>query len=76
MPEQAIAGRALVMRRAVIDIVRGVTLGSYGVAGSAGNWADRILRWIERHPGGLRVSVAGGSLAQRHGRRLMPAGLA
>ena len=63
MPEQSIGGRALVTRRAVIDIVRGVTLGSYGVAGFAGNWADRVLGWIERRPGGLRVSVAGGSLA-------------
>ena len=63
MPDQAIGGRALVTRRAVIDIVRGVTLGSYGVAGFAGNWADRFLGLIERRPGGLRVSVAGGSLA-------------
>ncbi len=65
MPEQPIAGRALVTRRAVIDIVRGVTLGSYGVAGFAGNWADRLLGWIEQRPGGLRVSVAGGELAIR-----------
>ena len=65
MPEQAIGGRALVTRRAVIDIVRRVTLGSYGVAGFAGNWADRLLGWIEQRPGGLRVSVAGGSLTIR-----------
>lgn len=63
MPDQAIGGRALVTRRAVIDIVRRVTLGSYGVAGFAGNWADRVLGWIEQRPGGLRVSVAGGTLA-------------
>ena len=65
MPDQAIGGRALVTRRAVIDIVRGVTLGSYGVAGFAGGWPDRVLGWIERRPGGLRVSVAGGTLAIR-----------
>jgi uncharacterized alkaline shock family protein YloU len=65
VPEQSIGGRALVTRRAVIDIVRGVTLGSYGVVGFAGNWADRVLGWIERRPGGLRVSVAGGTLAIR-----------
>ena len=65
MPDQAIGGRALVTRRAVIDIVRRVTLGSYGVAGFAGNWADRVLGWIEQRPGGLRVSVAGGTLAIR-----------
>ena len=65
MPDPSIGGRALVTRRAVIDIVRRVTLGSYGVAGFAGNWADRLLGWIEQRPGGLRVSVAGGSLAIR-----------
>jgi uncharacterized alkaline shock family protein YloU len=65
VPEESIGGRALVTRRAVIDIVRRVTLGSYGVAGFAGNWADRMLGWIEQRPGGLRVSVAGGSLAIR-----------
>ena len=65
MPDQAIGGRALVTRRAIIDIVRRVTLGSYGVAGFAGSWADRVLGWIEQRPGGLRVSVAGGTLAIR-----------
>lgn len=63
MPDQSIGGRALVTRRAVIDIVRRVTLVSYGVAGFAGNWADRVLGWIEQRPGGLRVSVAGQVLA-------------
>jgi uncharacterized alkaline shock family protein YloU len=65
VPDQAIGGRALVTRRAVIDIVRRVTLGSYGVAGFDGNWLDRLLGWIEQRPGGLRVSVAGGTLAIR-----------
>jgi uncharacterized alkaline shock family protein YloU len=65
VPDHSIAGRALVTRRAVIDIVRGVTLGSYGVAGFAGSVPDRMLGWIERRPGGLRVSIAGGQLAIR-----------
>ena len=65
MPDRPIGGRALVTRRAVIDIVRGVTLGQYGVAGFTGSWADRVLGWIENRPGGLRVSVAGGALAIR-----------
>jgi uncharacterized alkaline shock family protein YloU len=65
VPDGSIGGRALVTRRAVIDIVRRVTLGSYGVAGFAGNWADRLLGWIEQRPGGLRVSVADGALAIR-----------
>jgi uncharacterized alkaline shock family protein YloU len=65
VPDGSIGGRALVTRRAIIDIVRRVTLGQYGVAGFTGNWADRVLGWIENRPGGLRVSVAGGSLAIR-----------
>src|SRR5215213_617983 len=65
VPDGSIGGRALVTRRAVIDIVRRVTLGSYGVAGFAGSWADRVLGWIEQRPGGLRVSVAGGTLTIR-----------
>lgn len=65
MPDGSIGGRALVTRRAIIDIVRRVTLGQYGVAGFAGNWADRLLGWIENRPGGLRVSVAGGELSIR-----------
>jgi len=65
VPDASIGGRALVTRRAIIDIVRHVTLGQYGVAGFAGNWADRVLGWIENRPGGLRVSVAGGALGIR-----------
>ena len=65
MPDGSIGGRALVTRRAIIDIVRRVTLGQYGVAGFSGSWADRVLGWIENRPGGLRVSVAGGALTIR-----------
>jgi uncharacterized alkaline shock family protein YloU len=65
VPDGSIGGRALVTRRAIIDIVRRVTLGQYGVTGFTGNRADRILGWIENRPGGLRVSVAGGALAIR-----------
>jgi uncharacterized alkaline shock family protein YloU len=65
VPDGSIGGRAVVTRRAIIDIVRRVTLGQYGVAGFAGNWIDRLLGWIENRPGGLRVSVSGGELAIR-----------
>lgn len=61
MPE-AIAGRALVTRRAVIDIVRRVTLGSYGVVGFAGGWLDRFFGALERRPGGMRISLRDGKL--------------
>ena len=43
VPDHTIAVRALFTRRAVIDIVRAVTLDSYGVAGFAGSWPDRVL---------------------------------
>ena len=62
MPDEAVAGRSLVTRRAVIDIVRRVTLGSYGVAGFAGGWLDRLVGSLERRPGGLRISLRGGEL--------------
>ena len=65
MPDGSIGGRALVTRRAIIDVVRRVTLSQYGVAGFSGSWPDRVLGWIENRPGGLRVSVAGGALAVR-----------
>ena len=64
MPD-SIGGRALVTRRAIIDIVRSVTLAQYGVAGFTGSWTDRVLGWIENRPAGLRISVAGGALAIR-----------
>ena len=65
MPDRPIGGRALVTRRAIIDIVRRVTLSQYGVAGFTGSLADRVLGSIENRPAGLRVSVAGGALAIR-----------
>ena len=52
MPDESTPGRALVTRRAIADIVRGVTLGQYGVAGFAGGVV----------PSGLRVSLRGGDL--------------
>jgi uncharacterized alkaline shock family protein YloU len=52
LPDDPTPGRALVTRRAIADIVRNVTLGSYGVAGFAG-----------AVPAGLRISLRGGGLA-------------
>jgi uncharacterized alkaline shock family protein YloU len=49
---QPTAGRSLVTRRAVVDLVRGATLGSYGVTGFAGLPLDRLLgRLGLAHPG-------------------------
>ena len=45
-------GRSLVTQRAVIDIVRGATLGSYGVTGLAGGTLARLLERLGlAHPG-------------------------
>ena len=52
MPDESTPGRALVTRRAIADIVRGVALGQYGVAGFAGGVV----------PAGLRISLRGGQL--------------
>ena len=62
MPDASIPGRALVSRHAVIDIVRRVTLGSYGVAGFDAGIVERVLGVLERRPGGLRVAVDRGAL--------------
>ena len=52
VPTQPTAGRTLVTRRAVIDIVRTATLGSYGVTGFAAQPVERLLAWLGLgHPG-------------------------
>ena len=51
VPTDRPAGRSLVTRRAIVDIVRGATLGSYGVTGFAGDWPDRPPRAARERPG-------------------------
>lgn len=60
VPTQPTAGRTLVTRRAVTDIVRTATLGSYGVTGFAAQPLDRLLGWLGlSHPGiGVRLGEA------------------
>jgi uncharacterized alkaline shock family protein YloU len=54
-------GRSLVSRRAIVDIVRSATLGSYGVIGFAGGGPfGRLPEWLGLPPRGLRVHLAGG----------------
>ena len=65
VPDEPIPGRALATRRAVMDIVRAATLGSYGVAGFAGGPIERILAFLEGRPPGLHVDVTEGALAIR-----------
>jgi uncharacterized alkaline shock family protein YloU len=42
VPTNPTPGRSLVTRRAVVDVVRVATLGSYGVTGFAGGWIGRL----------------------------------
>ncbi len=43
MPTQPTAGRSLVARRAIVDLVRSATLGSYGVTGFSARPHERLL---------------------------------
>jgi uncharacterized alkaline shock family protein YloU len=51
-------GRALVTRRAVVDIVRSATLGSYGVTGFAATLPERLLAAAGLAQPGIRVVLA------------------
>ena len=54
-------GRSLVSRRAVVDIVRAATLGSYGVIGFAGGtFLDRIGQRLGLAPRGVAVRLDDG----------------
>jgi uncharacterized alkaline shock family protein YloU len=57
LPTQPTAGRTLVTRRAVFDIVRTATLGSYGVTGFAGQPVDRLLGWLGLGQPGIDVHL-------------------
>ncbi len=60
MSSEKTPGRSLVTRRAIVDVVRAATLGSYGVAGVAGGPVGRLLaRFDLAHPG-ITVRIAGG----------------
>lgn len=62
MPTASTPGRSIVSRRAVIDIVRTATLGSYGVTGFAGGMVGRLLERLGFSQRGIRVSFADGTL--------------
>ena len=57
VPTPPTAGRTLVTRRAVLDIVRSATLGSYGVTGFAGSPIKRLLGWLGLRQPGIRVHL-------------------
>jgi uncharacterized alkaline shock family protein YloU len=63
LADDRLPGQALATRRAVTDIVRTVTLGSYGVVSLGGSAVGRWLGALLGRPSGVRVSLAGGEIA-------------
>jgi uncharacterized alkaline shock family protein YloU len=53
-------GRSFVTRRAVVDVVRSATIGSYGVTGFAGGPVGRLLSRFDVAQPGIDVRLAGG----------------
>ena len=61
MPERPVAGKSIVTRRAVVDIVRTAVQSSYGVTGFADpSLGRRILRWVGLDKPGVRLSTEDG----------------
>jgi uncharacterized alkaline shock family protein YloU len=61
MPERSVAGRSIVTRRAIVDIIRTAVQGSYGVTGFTDpSLARRLLRWVGLDRPGMRLTTAGG----------------
>jgi uncharacterized alkaline shock family protein YloU len=57
-PSPRIPGRSLVSRRAIVDIVRTATLGSYGVTGFAGRtWLDPFADLVGVPPRGIAIGL-------------------
>jgi uncharacterized alkaline shock family protein YloU len=59
VPSHPTPGRSLVTRRALADIVRAATLGSYGVTGFAASPIERLSALLGMGQPGLRLVVAG-----------------
>src|ERR1035437_6627013 len=61
MPGRSVAGRSIVTRRAIVDIVRSAVQSSYGVTGfSDPSFGRRVLRWIGLDRPGIRLTTEGG----------------
>ena len=58
LPTQPTAGRSLVTRQAVVDLVRMATLGSYGVTGFAGRPLERLLDRLGLVHSGIAVHLS------------------
>jgi uncharacterized alkaline shock family protein YloU len=61
MPERSVAGRSIVTRRAIVDIVRTAVQSSYGVTGfSDPSFGRRVLRWVGLDRPGIQLTTEGG----------------
>jgi uncharacterized alkaline shock family protein YloU len=60
VPTHRTAGRSLVTRRGIADIVRAAALGSYGVTGFASNPVTRLAARLGLGQPGLRVALVDG----------------
>ena len=58
MPERSVAGRSIVTRRAIVDIVRTAVQSSYGVTGfSDPSFSRRLSRWIGLDRPGIELGA-------------------
>jgi uncharacterized alkaline shock family protein YloU len=60
VPTDPTPGRSVISRRAIADIVRAATLGSYGVTGFAGGLPSRALSALGVRQVGLRLGLRSG----------------
>lgn len=57
MPTDSTPGRSLVTRRAIVDVIRTATLGSYGVTGFAAGLPERVLGAVGIGQPGIRLTL-------------------
>jgi uncharacterized alkaline shock family protein YloU len=57
VPTDPTPGRSLVTRRAIVDVIRAATLGSYGVTGFAASLPERVLGFLGIGHPGIRVTL-------------------
>jgi uncharacterized alkaline shock family protein YloU len=60
VPTDPTPGHSFVTRRAIVDVVRAATLGSYGVTGLAGGPVGRLLARVDLARPGVGVRLDGG----------------
>ena len=60
MPTHTMPGRSLVTRRALVDMIRAATLGSYGVTGFAASPLERLLGRIGLRQPGIHLRLDDG----------------